>query len=108
MTLLIPPFGISTKEVYRVWDELGGPQGDHGNDLEPAALVVAPELSDWRDALTKATVKQARLAGSGGTWFVEGRHEEFVHCGVGSISVKTLPQNSALEKTQRTNRPSQN
>ena len=98
ITLLIPPFGISTQEVYRTWDELGGPEGDHGNDLEPAALVVAPELSSWRDALTKATGKQARLAGSGGTWFVEGRHEKFVHCGVGSINVKTLPQNSAVKK----------
>ena len=108
ITLLIPPFGISTQEVYRTWDELGGPEGDHGNDLEPAALVVAPELSSWRDALTKATGKQARLAGSGGTWFVEGRHEKFVHCGVGSINVRTLPQNSAVKKTQWTNRPSQN
>ena len=98
ITLLIPPFGISTNEVYRTWDELGGPHGDHGNDLEPAALALEPELADWRDALTKATGKQARLAGSGGTWFVEGRHETFLHRGVSSINVKTLPQHSATKK----------
>jgi len=108
ITLLIPPFGVSTKEVYRTWDELGGPRGDHGNDLEPAALVVEPELIDWRNALTEATGKQARLAGSGGTWFVEGRHEQFVHRGVASINVKTLPENSALDKTQLSDRSSEN
>ena len=44
MTLLIPPMGVSTEDVYRAWDDLGSPLGDHGNDLEPAALTVMPEL----------------------------------------------------------------
>ena len=108
ITLLIPPFGVSTKEVYQTWDELGGPRGEHGNDLEAAALAVAPELADWREALTEATGKQARLAGSGGTWFVEGRHKTFVHRGVASIHVKTLPENRALAKSQLIDRPSEN
>ena len=71
-TLLIPPFSCSTKAVYEHWDHLGGPKGNHGNDLEPAATSLYPELNKWRDLLGDATGKQPRLAGSGSTWFVEG------------------------------------
>ena len=71
-TLLIPPFSVSTAAVYGAWDLGGGPTGVHGNDLEPAALMVAPELVSWRDRLGDATGATPRLAGSGATWFVEG------------------------------------
>jgi 4-diphosphocytidyl-2-C-methyl-D-erythritol kinase len=71
-TLLTPPFGCSTVAVYRAWDELGGPTGAGGNDLEPAALRVEPRLAGWRDRLADATGHEPRLAGSGSTWFVEG------------------------------------
>jgi len=37
-TLLTPPVGCPTPDVYRRWDEMGGPLGEHGNDLEPAAV----------------------------------------------------------------------
>ena len=71
-TLVLPPFGCSTAAVYRAWDELGGPTGPGGNDLEPAALAVEPRLAAWRDRLGDATGEQPHLAGSGSTWFVEG------------------------------------
>jgi 4-diphosphocytidyl-2-C-methyl-D-erythritol kinase len=71
-TLLTPPLAISTAAVYAKWDELGGPTGDNGNDLEPAALAVEPRLAIWRDQLGDATGRTPRLAGSGSTWFVEG------------------------------------
>jgi 4-diphosphocytidyl-2-C-methyl-D-erythritol kinase len=75
-TLLTPPFGVSTAAVYRAWDEMGGPTGaddnDLDNDLEPAALAVAPELAWWRDRLRDLTGRTPLLAGSGSTWFVEG------------------------------------
>lgn len=71
-TLLTPPIHCSTPAVYRSWDDLGGPTGENGNDLEAAALVVAPELAQWRDRLTNHAGTTARLAGSGATWFVEG------------------------------------
>ena len=74
-TLLVPPLHVSTVEVYRAWDRLGGPTSEHGNDLEPAALSVAPELADWRDRLRDATGETPQLAGSGATWFVPGAHE---------------------------------
>ncbi len=71
-TLLTPSFGCSTVEVYRAWDQLGGPTGSGDNDLEPAALAVEPRLAGWRDRLAAATGQLPRLAGSGSTWFVEG------------------------------------
>ncbi len=72
VTLLTPPLHCSTPAVYRAWDEMGGPVGQHGNDLEVAALSIEPRLAAWRDRLSKHAGKQARLAGSGSTWFVEG------------------------------------
>lgn len=72
VTLLTPPFGCNTAAVYRAWDDLGGPIGENGNDLEPAALCVEPRLAKWRDQLGDATGAQPRLAGSGSTWFVDG------------------------------------
>jgi 4-diphosphocytidyl-2-C-methyl-D-erythritol kinase len=86
-TLLTPPFGVPTPAVYRRWDDLGGPVGDGGNDLEPAALDLVPELAEVRDSLRDATGQRPRLAGSGGTWFVEG---EFP--GEGRRVVHTVPR----------------
>jgi 4-diphosphocytidyl-2-C-methyl-D-erythritol kinase len=71
-TLLTPPLQLSSAAVYAQWDVLGGPAGEHGNDLEPAALAVEPRLALWRDLLGDATGRTPRLAGSGSTWFVEG------------------------------------
>ena len=86
-TLLVPPLPVDTAAVYRMWDALGGPSADHGsvNDLEPAALAVVPELAGWRDRLTRATGRRAQLAGSGGTWFVEGDFP-----GAGRIVARTV------------------
>jgi 4-diphosphocytidyl-2-C-methyl-D-erythritol kinase len=86
-TLLTPPFPVATPAVYAAWDDLGGPVGESGNDLEPAALSVAPRLAEWRDRLGDATGAAPRLAGSGGTWFVEGAHP-----GVpGGVVARTVP-----------------
>lgn len=85
-TLLTPPFGCSTPAVYRAWDELGGPVGDHGNDLEPAALAVEPRLAQVRDELAAVSGSRPRLAGSGSTWFVEGAFP-----GDGRVVVHTIP-----------------
>jgi 4-diphosphocytidyl-2-C-methyl-D-erythritol kinase len=85
-TLSIPPLCVSTVEVYGAWDRLGSPRGDNGNDLEPAALSVAPELAAWRDRLGDATGEVPRLAGSGATWFVEGAFP-----GDGRVVVTTVP-----------------
>ncbi len=75
-TLVIPPLHCSTPAIYRAWDELGGPAGDLGNDLEPAAISVVPDLAWWRDRITDAAGVRPRLAGSGATWFLEGDHAD--------------------------------
>lgn len=74
--LVTPHLAVRTAAVYAAFDELGAPPGDVGNDLEPAALAVAPGLRWWRDLLAAATGERPRLAGSGGTWFVEGRPDQ--------------------------------
>lgn len=86
LTLWTPPLACSTPAVYRAWDELGGPLGENGNDLEPAALLVEPRLARWRDELAAVSGRRPRLAGSGSTWFVEGAFP-----GEGRIVVRTTP-----------------
>ncbi|HKY16828.1 MAG TPA: 4-(cytidine 5'-diphospho)-2-C-methyl-D-erythritol kinase [Microthrixaceae bacterium] len=86
VTLLTPPLHCSTPAVYRRWDELGGPSHDSGNDLEPAALDVYPELASWRDRMVDLTGAEPRLAGSGSTWWVDGAFE-----GPGLITARTIP-----------------
>ena len=76
VTLIIPPFGVSTPAVFRRWDELGGPTGDHRNDLEPAAVDVESRLATWRDRITSALGVRPVLAGSGATWFVDGSYPD--------------------------------
>ena len=75
-TLIVPPLHVSTPAVYQAWDELGGPHSDGPNDLEEAAITVEPRLAWWRDEIAKRTGVQPILAGSGGTWFVEGERED--------------------------------
>lgn len=75
-TIISPPVHCSTPAVYAKWDAMGSPKGANGNDLEPAALAVAPELAITRDLLGNATGQTPRLAGSGSSWFVEGRFPE--------------------------------
>ena len=71
-TVVTPNIHCSTPGVYAMWDEMGGPVGENGNDLEPAALAFEPALRSTRDALGNATGSTPRLAGSGSSWFVEG------------------------------------
>jgi 4-diphosphocytidyl-2-C-methyl-D-erythritol kinase len=75
--LLLPPMSVSTAAVYGAYDEGrafdgSGSISNAGNDLEQAAVSVAPSLAAWRDRLGDACGQRPRLAGSGSTWFVEG------------------------------------
>lgn len=88
-TLLTPPLHVSTPAVYRAWDELGGPTAGGVNDLEPAALLVCPELAVYRDKLGNETGATPVLAGSGATWFVSGSFRE-----AGRV-VTTLPASNS-------------
>ena len=94
-TLLVPPVPVDTAAVYRAWDDLGGPPAANGsvNDLEPAALAVAPELAEWRDRLASATGERPQLAGSGGSWFVEGDYP-----GEGRIVSRTVASHREADR----------
>jgi 4-diphosphocytidyl-2-C-methyl-D-erythritol kinase len=70
-TLIMPPFSMSTPEVYRAWDALGGPTSQT-NDLEPAARHVDARLAQWHDSIGALCGIEPTLAGSGSTWFVDG------------------------------------
>ena len=94
-TLVIPPLSCSTPRVYRMWDALGGPHSDHGNDLEPAALAVEPQLVRWRDRIAEASGQRPVLAGSGATWFIHGAQPALIDA---------LPQATVV--VTRTDRPS--
>ena len=76
VTVVVPPLHLSTPAVYRAWDELGGPTADGPNDLEPAALLVEPRLATWRDRVGVLTGQVPKLAGSGSSWFVEGKRDD--------------------------------
>lgn len=75
--LLVPPFGVETAAVYREWDRRRSEGLTSGppNELSESALVVEPRLARWRDALGDLTGLEPVMAGSGGTWFVDGDRE---------------------------------
>jgi len=81
----IPPFRLSTPDVYKAWDKLGGPTSERVvpaprrlapviselvNDLEPAAEALEPRLVEFRNALEGAAGAPALLAGSGSAYVV--------------------------------------
>lgn len=81
VTLIVPPFSVSTPAVYRAWDEQArvpspGQRLDRGslNDLESPATHVEPRLATWKTLITEAAGIEPTLAGSGATWFVLGDH----------------------------------
>jgi 4-diphosphocytidyl-2-C-methyl-D-erythritol kinase len=76
ITLVVPPLHVSTPAVYNAWDSLdAASQRGDVNDLEPAAIVVQPELARWRDRIKEVSGQSPVLAGSGATWFLRGKHE---------------------------------
>ena len=75
ITLVIPPFGVSTPAVYRAWDDLaraGINTTSDQNDLQQAALVIEPRLLEWQDKIARACGQAPVLAGSGATWWLDG------------------------------------
>ena len=102
VTLVIPPLAVSTPAAYRAWDTLGGPVADGPNDLEPAALVVEPELRRWRDLIGDRTGAAPTLAGSGATWFVEGERAnafaDLVDEGARVVVARTVPMEVATNR----------
>ncbi|MFM8955200.1 MAG: 4-(cytidine 5'-diphospho)-2-C-methyl-D-erythritol kinase, partial [Actinomycetota bacterium] len=77
VTLVVPPFRVSTPAVYRAYDELTdrcrNPLRFSGvNDLEPAAIKVEPRLAEWKKRISQHAGAEPTLAGSGSTWWLDG------------------------------------
>jgi 4-diphosphocytidyl-2-C-methyl-D-erythritol kinase len=85
VAVVVPPFELSTAEVYRVWDEMGEPRGTPiegrrvppplrqfgplRNDLAPAALHLEPSLGDLVADLARAWETPVSMTGSGPAFF---------------------------------------
>ena len=80
ITLVVPPFRVSTPAVYRAFDQLtdfGKTPIKHTgvNDLELAAIKVEPRLAIWKQKISQAAGIEPVLAGSGSTWWLDGQFE---------------------------------
>ena len=69
VVIATPRFSCATADVYRAWDELGGPH-DGPNELESAAHRVEPRLAAFRRAIEDATGLSPVLAGSGSSYVI--------------------------------------
>ena len=85
VAVVVPPFELSTADVYGRWDELGGPHGptiparylppslrSYGplvNDLAPAAVDLVPDLGDWIADLGESWSVPVAMSGSGPSLF---------------------------------------
>lgn len=85
VAVAVPPFEMSTPEVYRKWDEMEGPVGESidgrllpppfrdgipiRNDLTPAAIAIEPELADFMADLRARWDAPVMMTGSGSGCF---------------------------------------
>ena len=75
VTLIVPPFGVSTVDAYRWWDQddvgrtLSGSSVDLQNDLQCPVAAHHPEIERIVNALKKAGAFHAAMSGSGSALF---------------------------------------
>lgn len=85
LAIVVPPFGMSTPDVFHEWDRIGGPVGAAvpdgdlptelrgrepiRNDLYPAALSLDPRIGEWRDELMSLWGTTVGMTGSGSALF---------------------------------------
>lgn len=96
VTLAVPPFGCSTKDVYAAFDGFEpGPLREAEvrslamqspmvaelfNDLSEPAMSVQPELATLRDAFVHQWQAPVHVTGSGSTLFAMGEHAPSEAC----------------------------
>jgi len=85
LAIVVPPFGLSTPDVFREWDHMGGPVGEAvpdgdlptelrggepiRNDLYPAAVSLDPRIGEWRAELMSLWGTTVAMTGSGSALF---------------------------------------
>ena len=77
VTLIMPPFAVSTRDCYAAYDELraSGWSPEATNHLEVPAGLVEPRLATTLAWLRAEISPEVQLAGSGSTLFVAGHLE---------------------------------
>ena len=68
VVVVVPPFGVSTREAFAWWDRDRGRQ-DRVNDLQPVVAAEHPEIDRIAEALRSQGARAAALSGSGSAVF---------------------------------------
>jgi 4-diphosphocytidyl-2-C-methyl-D-erythritol kinase len=84
LTLVVPPFSISTAQVYAAFDRIGGASSPPErldlessgrffgpNDLEAAVVAVCPEMGAYLEG-ARGIAREAAITGSGSTLVLAG------------------------------------
>jgi 4-diphosphocytidyl-2-C-methyl-D-erythritol kinase len=103
--IVVPPFALSTPEVFGEWDRLECPTGDVmddrylppslrdgvpiRNDLYPAAVSLDPRLGEWRDEIATIWGTGVAMTGSGSALFAFFSTIDEAQGAVGDINVPT-------------------
>lgn len=117
--VVVPPYQLSTADVYRRWDEMDGPVGQevsrhhlppalraHGelrNDLTPAACILSPELGDWMQELSTLWERPVFMSGSGPASFAYFLDHDEAEGAVGEVTTRraataTVPRSSGVSR----------
>jgi 4-diphosphocytidyl-2-C-methyl-D-erythritol kinase len=124
LVLVVPPFSISTAEVYAAFDRLGGasPPPERlqiegsgrffgPNDLERAVVAVRPEMGEYLEGGCRIAAECA-VTGSGSAIVLVGADEGGVsalvsgHPGARAICCRTLGRDAYRRRVEGVDRPS--
>lgn len=105
LAIVVPPFSLSTPDVFDEWDRLGGPIADEmnsrhlppslrgalpiRNDLFPAAVSLDPRMGEWRDELASLWGISVAMTGSGSALFSFFGTRDEAESAIASVSYPT-------------------
>jgi len=91
VTLVLPPFGVSTKDAYGWWDADGGPRvaPETANDLQAPVVARHPEIGKIVTRLTKAGAVQAMMSGSGSAVYGLFRSRAAARCAADALASRS-------------------
>jgi len=112
LAIVVPPFPLGTPEVFRRWDELGGPEGDAmgdaslppalrggepiRNDLYPAAASLDERIEQWRHELQIRWGTEVAMTGSGSALFAFFTSQDEAADAVSTVDLPTRAAEAAF------------
>lgn len=103
--IVVPPFALSTQDVFREWDRLECPTDDVmddrwlppslrdsmpiRNDLFPAAVSLDPRVGEWRDEVATKWGTGVAMTGSGSALFAFFSTMDEARSAIASVDVPT-------------------